>query len=135
MMKERLVTLSLVAMLATMALAACGPGQPAVEEPETVSSAATQAPAESATGTASPATPSDPVTLHDYRVSEIPTLDPQVAAQVLSVNYIENLFVNLTNRDPETLELVPEAAESWESQRRWPGLHLQAADRYPLGPP
>ena len=33
---------------------------------------------------------------------------------VVSIDYIENLFVNLTSRDPETLELVPEAAESWQ---------------------
>ena len=33
---------------------------------------------------------------------------------MLSINYIENLFVNLTNYDLETSEVVPEAATSWE---------------------
>ena len=112
MRKERLVTLGLVAMLAAMALAACGPAsEPAVvEEAETVTSTGTQIPSPMP----SPATPSEPVTLHDYVTGEITTLDPQLAYQILSVNYIENLFVNLTNRDPATLELVPEAAESWQ---------------------
>ena len=111
-MKERLVAPGLVLMLATMALAACGPvSEPAaVEGTETVVSTETLVP----TGVPSPATPSEPVTLHDYVASEIATLDPQLANQLLSINYIENLFVNLTNRDPETLELVPEAAESWQ---------------------
>ena len=105
-MKERLVTLGLVAVLATMALAACGP----VSEPVAIKEGETQVP----TAEPSPATPSEPVILHNYVASEITTLDPQLAYQILSINYIENLFVNLTNRNPETLELVPEAAENWQ---------------------
>ncbi|MFN2182469.1 MAG: peptide ABC transporter substrate-binding protein [Anaerolineae bacterium] len=111
-MKERLVTVSMAVLLLVVALAACGPvSEPAaVEEGETRASTETQVP----TAAPSPATPSEPVTLNDWSPSEITTLDPQLAYQVLSINYIENLFVNLTNRDPETLELVPEAAESWQ---------------------
>ncbi len=112
MRKERLVTLGLAFMLAAMALAACGPASEpvSVEGAGTVASTQTPIP----TGAPSPVTPSEPVTLHDWFFSEITTLDPQLAYQVLSINHIENLFVNLTDRDPTTLELVPEAAESWQ---------------------
>ena len=84
MMKERLVTLGLVAVLATMALAACGPvSEPvAVEGTETVASTETLVP----THVPSPATPSEPVTLHNYAASEITTLDPQLAYPILSIN-------------------------------------------------
>jgi oligopeptide transport system substrate-binding protein len=54
------------------------------------------------------------VTFSGYDTSDIPTLDPQVAEDVTSINYIENLFVHLTNYDLETSEVVPEAATSWE---------------------
>jgi oligopeptide transport system substrate-binding protein len=54
------------------------------------------------------------VTFNGYDTSDIPTLDPQVAEDVTSINYIENLFVHLTNYDLETSEVVPEAATSWE---------------------
>jgi oligopeptide transport system substrate-binding protein len=56
----------------------------------------------------------DPVTLDSYDSSDIPSLDPQVAEDVTSINYIENLFVHLTNYDLETTEIVPEAATGWE---------------------
>jgi oligopeptide transport system substrate-binding protein len=100
-----------------MALAGCGPApEPvAVEETEAVPSAETQAPAAVATAGPSPATPSEPVTLHDVRVSEIPTLDPQLADDARSIDHIGSLFVNLTNLDPASGDLVPEAASSWQS--------------------
>ncbi len=56
----------------------------------------------------------EPVTLDGYSTTDIPTLDPQVGEDVVSINYIENLFVNLTNVDLETTEVVPEAATSWD---------------------
>lgn len=52
-------------------------------------------------------------TYHAYAVSEIPTLDPQKASDTLSVDHVENLFINLTNWEPETAEILPEAALSW----------------------
>jgi ABC-type oligopeptide transport system substrate-binding subunit len=112
MLKQRVTKLSLVLLLATMTLAACGPvSEPvAVEETERVSSTETQVP----TPVPSPATPQEPVTLYDVRTGEIPTLDPQLADEVLSVDHVENLFVNLTNLEPESLELMPEAATSWQ---------------------
>jgi oligopeptide transport system substrate-binding protein len=55
-----------------------------------------------------------PVTFNGYDTSDIPTLDPQIAEDVTSINYIENLFVHLTNYDLETTEIVPDAATSWD---------------------
>lgn len=55
-----------------------------------------------------------PVRYDDYSTTDIPGLDPQTAEDAVSINYIENLFVNLTNYDLETSEVVPEAATSWE---------------------
>jgi len=54
------------------------------------------------------------VTLNSTDTSDIPDLDPQIAEDVTSINYIENLFVHLTNYDRVTNEVVPEAATSWE---------------------
>jgi oligopeptide transport system substrate-binding protein len=54
-----------------------------------------------------------PVTWDGYDTSDIPSLDPQVAEDVTSINNIENLFVHLTNYDLETTEIVPEAATDW----------------------
>ena len=55
-----------------------------------------------------------PVRYDDYSTTDIPGLDPQTAEDAVSINYIENMFVNLTNYDLETSEVVPEAATSWE---------------------
>ena len=55
-----------------------------------------------------------PVTFNGYSTTDIPTLDPQLAEDVVSINYIENLFVHLTNYDLETADIVPEAATSWD---------------------
>lgn len=43
-----------------------------------------------------------------------PELDPQKAADSVSIDYIENLFVTLTNADLENNSIIPEAATSWE---------------------
>ena len=55
-----------------------------------------------------------PVRFDGYSTTDIPGLDPQTGEDSVSINYIENLFVNLTNYDLETSEVVPEAATSWE---------------------
>ncbi len=54
-----------------------------------------------------------PVTVDAYSTSDIPTLDPQIGEDQISINYIENLFLQLTNYDLETSEVVPEAATDW----------------------
>ncbi len=56
----------------------------------------------------------EPVTNDGYSTTDIPTLDPQIGEDVVSINYIENLFVHLTNYDLETADIVPETATSWE---------------------
>lgn len=57
----------------------------------------------------------DLVTLDGYSLSDIPELDPQIAADPISRTYIENLFLQLTNYDAATSEIVPEVAVDWES--------------------
>jgi oligopeptide transport system substrate-binding protein len=52
--------------------------------------------------------------LHLSDTSDLPGLDPQIAEDVTSINAIESVFVNLTNVDLNTSEIVPEAADSWE---------------------
>jgi oligopeptide transport system substrate-binding protein len=54
-----------------------------------------------------------PVTFHGYSTTDIPTLDPQLGEDTVSIVYIENLFVHLTNYDLDTAEVVPEAATAW----------------------
>jgi ABC-type transport system substrate-binding protein len=60
------------------------------------------------------ATPDPRTAFTGYLTDDIPTIDPQIAEDNVSFNYIENLFVQLTNYDPNTSEIVPEAAASWE---------------------
>ena len=54
------------------------------------------------------------VTYHSYSTTDIPTLDPQMGEDTVSIAYIEQLFVHLTNYDLDTAEIVPEAATSWD---------------------
>jgi oligopeptide transport system substrate-binding protein len=54
------------------------------------------------------------VTFDGFSTTDIPALDPQIATDAIGINYIENLFVALTNYDLVTSEIVPEAATSWE---------------------
>lgn len=79
-----------VVLCASLFLSACGPGTPG------------------------PQAPDQEVALDAYSTTEIPTLDPQLATDVISVTYIENLFIHLTNYDLETNDVVPEAATEWD---------------------
>ncbi|MGA9531724.1 MAG: peptide ABC transporter substrate-binding protein [Anaerolineales bacterium] len=98
-------------VIASMMLAACGGGG-AVQtvvvteqvQGETVTTVVTATPETEGPG---------PVTMHGADTSDIPDLDPQIAEDVTSINYIENLFVHLTNYDAETAEITPEAATDW----------------------
>jgi oligopeptide transport system substrate-binding protein len=54
------------------------------------------------------------VTLDGHSSIDIPSLDPQLADDTVSIEFIENLFVHLTNYELATAEVVPEAATSWE---------------------
>ncbi len=45
--------------------------------------------------------------------SQISSLDPQVATDSVSIDYLENLFLGLTNNNPITSEIEPELATDW----------------------
>ncbi len=89
-MSKKLLAIVSLLILASMVLSACGPK---VQE-GTV-----------ATG--------DLVTFTVCSNTDIPTLDPQLGEDVVSINYIENLFVHLTNYDLVTADIIPEAATDW----------------------
>ena len=48
------------------------------------------------------------ITYDAWSQTDISTLDPQIAADSVSSNYIENLFVQLTNYELGTADIVPE---------------------------
>ncbi|MBW8012605.1 MAG: peptide ABC transporter substrate-binding protein [Chloroflexi bacterium] len=62
-----------------------------------------------------PPTPVDfgPVIYQGTSTIPFSTLDPQIREDLDSLDFIENLFVNLTNIDLATSEIVPEAAINW----------------------
>lgn len=64
--------------------------------------------------TRSPLPLPDSVIYRGASTMDILTLDPQIAADPVSITYIESLFVNLTNYDLRTAAVVPEAATGWE---------------------
>ena len=122
-MKKTLWMVLGLLVISSMILTACGGAAPAAEEPameEPMEEApAEEAPAEPAAEepTAEPMEePVDkgPVTYYGYSTTDIPTLDPQLGEDTVSIAYIENLFVHLTNYDLDTAEIVPEAATSWD---------------------
>lgn len=110
-MKSKSFTIFALIVVASMVLAACAQQAPSTVvvtqevEGETVEVVVTATPEPMA---------AEPVTRYGYDTSDIPTLDPQIGEDVTSINYIENLFVNLTNVDLATNEVVPEAATSWD---------------------
>jgi oligopeptide transport system substrate-binding protein len=89
-MSKKLLAIVSLLILGSMVLSACGP--------------------KVAEGTVATG---DLVTFTGYSTTDIPTLDPQIGEDVVSINYIENLFVHLTNYDLVTADIVPEAATSW----------------------
>jgi oligopeptide transport system substrate-binding protein len=56
-----------------------------------------------------------PVTLNWNLNSEPPTLDPSLATDTTSVDVIRNMFMGLTQFDPDTGEVLPYLATEWES--------------------
>jgi oligopeptide transport system substrate-binding protein len=90
-MSKKLLAIVSLLILGSLVLSACGPK---VQEGSV------------ATG--------EVVTMNGWDTSDIPTLDPQLGEDVTSINYIENLFVHLTNYDLVTADIVPEAATSWD---------------------
>jgi oligopeptide transport system substrate-binding protein len=56
----------------------------------------------------------EPITYYQTDSSQISTLDPQRASDTVSINAIEQLFLGLTNADPEVPgNILPELATAW----------------------
>ncbi len=91
-MRKKIMRIVSLIILGSLALTACGPR---VQE-------------------GSVATGEGQVVFDGFDDTDIPTLDPQLGEDSVSINYIENLFVHLTNYDLATADIVPEAATSWE---------------------
>lgn len=58
--------------------------------------------------------PDDPITLDLVMPGGLPNLDPQAAATDAQFDFVENLFVGLTNYNLATNMIEPELAERWE---------------------
>src|SRR5574341_959409 len=55
-----------------------------------------------------------PITTYFTSSTNVSTLDPARGEDVLSINWIENLFLGLTNNNPlNSYEILPELATSW----------------------
>jgi oligopeptide transport system substrate-binding protein len=108
-MKSKYFSILAILVMASMVLAACGQGAPET----VVVTVEGEGGVETVVVTATPETVTEPVTNYGYSTTDIPTLDPQIGEDVVSINYIENLFVHLTNVDLATNEVVPEAATAW----------------------
>jgi ABC-type oligopeptide transport system substrate-binding subunit len=52
----------------------------------------------------------EPVTVYSAGSDLVSTLDPQLAADSLSIPPVENLFLGLTDIDPKTTKIRPELA-------------------------
>ena len=57
-----------------------------------------------------------PVTFHGYSTTEIPGLDPQLGEDTVSIAYIEQLFVHLTNYDLDTASAL---AAKYSTSMEW----------------
>ena len=111
-MKNKLLALFASLIVFSLLLSACGSGGAPATVVVTVE---TEGGIEEVVVTATPeAGEAEPVTYYNYSTADIPTLDPAVGEDEVSINYIENLFVQLTNVDPSTAEILPEAATSWD---------------------
>ena len=55
-----------------------------------------------------------PITVNLNLGTEPPTIDPALAADLVSADVIEQLFLGLTDYDDRTMAVIPELATSWE---------------------
>jgi oligopeptide transport system substrate-binding protein len=55
----------------------------------------------------------EPVTLYLRDWNNLPSIDPQVTTDSVSIDYVEGLFLGLTNNNTETAEIEPEMATEW----------------------
>ncbi|MBV7338312.1 peptide ABC transporter substrate-binding protein [Chloroflexi bacterium TSY] len=58
---------------------------------------------------------SGPVTLDFNLATEPPSLDPSLGTDTTSISLINEMFLGLTELDPDTQEALPELATSWEA--------------------
>jgi len=56
----------------------------------------------------------EPVTIYSVGLGAIPTFDPQVASDQVSIRNLENTMLGLTDVDPSTTKIRPELATKWE---------------------
>ncbi|MGC8875412.1 MAG: ABC transporter substrate-binding protein, partial [Chloroflexia bacterium] len=106
---SRLVGLLLIAGLVVPLLAGCSPA-PTTPPPATKPPQPTATPAPPPTATPVPT----PVIVHLNLGSEPPTLDPALATDLTSIDVIQQLFLGLTGLKPETGEVIPRLATSWD---------------------
>ena len=118
-MKKTLWMVLGLLVISSMILTACGGAAP-VEEPAVVEEPVVEEPAAEEPAAEPAEEPvveemmdKGPVTSYGTSNTDIPTLDPQLGEDTVSILYIENLFVHLTNYDLDTAEVVPEAATDW----------------------
>lgn len=105
--KEEMLTPPVSGRVTTLAAAT---STPPAAFPPTI----TPAPTPSTTPTPTPPVVIGPITYYGYLISDIPTLDPQVAEDLDSRTMVENLFMQLTAYDPVTQKIAPEMATAWE---------------------
>ncbi len=101
--------LVLIAGMIAPLLAGCGP-TPTTVAPATKPPQPTATPAPPPTATPVPT----PVVVHLNLGSEPPTLDPALATDLTSIDVIQQLFLGLTGLKPETGEVIPRLATSWD---------------------
>ncbi|MDH5505656.1 MAG: peptide ABC transporter substrate-binding protein [Anaerolineae bacterium] len=118
MKAKKLTALLVILLIASLALVACTGSTPEAPTDDT-SGPGKDTPTEEVEGPGTEVTEEPPHTMEEvvsygYSTTDIPTLDPQRGEDTVSITYIENLFVHLTNYDLDTAEVVPEAATSWD---------------------
>lgn len=115
MKSRKAITIAIsLLVISSFVLAACGTDATNVVVEENTNDTTTVEQPDGDGTTTEPVVDEGPVTYRATSTTDIPTLDPQLGEDVVSINWIENLFVHLTNYDLETAEIVPEAATSWE---------------------
>ncbi|MEN8172674.1 MAG: peptide ABC transporter substrate-binding protein [Chloroflexota bacterium] len=115
--RKTLMSVFAVLIISSIVLAACAAPEPEVViETVVVTETETETIVETVEVVveAEPEVDYGPVTFHGYSTTDVPTMDPQLGEDVVSINYIEQLFVHLTNYDLDTAAIVPEAATAWD---------------------
>lgn len=105
---ERADLISAVAVSSTVAL----PTQP-VETPSPPQATITEAPGEVETTTVPASNASESVILDGYLIHDDIYLAPQIYINAISLIFNKNLYMNLTEYDLTTAQVLPKAAKSW----------------------